>query len=765
LVCLSLSQPRGVLAFWLLICLLAIPGVTALRIDTSTDSVLDRSDPAWQVYQHSQELFGGDELIAVALKGEEPFDPEVIEQIERLTRHFEGLPGVRRVDSIATVPIVRATRRGELELGPALRGAPVDPEARSRHVAERLRVDRIAPRSLVSEDGRVFAINVMLERGAESHHAELLASLHEVVDPAGGILSGVPVFRVAANRRTGSEILLFAPLTVLIIGAFLVLVFRSAAAVAMCTAPGIVGSWVLLAAMGYLGAPLSITTMILPSVILALGCAYAMHLLVAGSCASERPVLERGLRGVALPVALSGLTTAVGFVSIALVRIDAVRSTGAYGALGVLVVTAVTLTMLPAVLSLHPLPALPPRGFHWVRDRFGPWLLAGIAGRRWATIGVWGGLTLLLCAGLLRVEVETDATRWLPVGNPVRDSYEEIRVQLSGISPVNVVIESASGESVLEPETLVAIDELTRYLESLPEVGKAISVADPLRQIHGGFLEDSSMPLPDSLAAAEQYLLLLESVEYIRDVITADRASANILLRVDDNGSSHLVQLAQRAATWWDAHGTASHVARPTGIMYEFGRAENEIAFGQLRGLSLALVVISAILFAIFRWSRLALVALIPNVIPLVLIFGGMGLFGIPLDAGTVLLGSLALGVAVDDTIHITTGFYERVGLGDDKRSALEGAFAAVLPAILSTTVMISAAFLVLGFSEFTITRELGLLTAGIVVLCLLADITLLVALLLGIPLREPSLHSAHGAGAFSASWPRRPRATDVKSG
>jgi predicted RND superfamily exporter protein len=750
---LSLGHPRGVLAFWLLICLLATPGVTALRVDTSTDSVLDRSDPAWQVYQHSQELFGGDEIIAVALEGEKPFDPAVLEQIGHLTRHFEGLPGVRRVDSIATVPAVRATRHGELELGPALKGAPIDPEAKARHVAERLRGDRIAPRSLVSEDGRVFAINVMREQGAESHHAELLATLHDVVDPAGGILSGVPVFRVAANERTGSEILLFAPLTALVIGVFLVLVFRSVAAVVMCTAPGLVGSWVLLAAMGYLGAPLSITTMILPSVILALGCAYAMHLLVAGSCAGESLALERGLRGVALPVALSGLTTAVGFVSIALVRIDAVRSTGAYGALGVLVVTAVALTMLPALLWLHPLPARPPRGFHWIRDRFGPWVLSGISGRRRATIGVWGGLTLLLCAGLSRVEVETDATRWLPVGNPVRDSYEEIRRQLSGISPVNVVIEGAGGESVLEPETLVAIDELTRYLESLPEVGKAISVADPLRQIHGGFLEDSSMPLPDSLLAAEQYLLLLESVEYIRDVITVDRASANILLRVDDNGSSHLVELAQRAKTWWDAHGTASHVARPTGIMYEFGRAENEIAFGQLRGLSLALVVISAILFAIFRWWRLALVALIPNAIPLVLIFGGMGLFGIPLDAGTVLLGSLALGVAVDDTIHIATGFHKRVGLGDDKRSALEGAFAAVLPAILSTTVMISMAFLILGFSEFTIIRELGLLTAGIVVLCLLADITLLVALLLGIPLREPNLHSACDVGTFSPSF------------
>jgi predicted RND superfamily exporter protein len=112
-------------------------------------------------------------------------------------------------------------------------------------------------------------------------------------------------------------------------------------------------------------------------------------------------------------------------------------------------------------------------------------------------------------------------------------------------------------------------------------------------------------------------------------------------------------------------------------------------------------------------------------------------LFGLPLDAGTVLIGVLAIGIAVDDTIHIATGFYERLARGVAPRSALEQTFASVLPAILGTTAMIAAAFLVLGFSEFTITRNLGLLTGGIMLLCLLADVTLLPALLLGMPPRK----------------------------
>ena len=134
----------------------------------------------------------------------------------------------------------------------------------------------------------------------------------------------------------------------------------------------------------------------------------------------------------------------------------------------------------------------------------------------------------------------------------------------------------------------------------------------------------------------------------------------------------------------------------------------------------------------------MALIALAPNALPLLLIFGGMGLMGIPLDAGTVLIGALALGVAVDDTIHLATGFYERTRRGATPNEALEQTFAAVVPAITATTAMIAGAFFVFGFSEFTITSNLGWLTGEIMILCLLADLTLLPVLLLRLETRSP---------------------------
>jgi predicted RND superfamily exporter protein len=724
------ATPR-VLGTWGLLLLLCLPGLARLRVDTSTDSVLDRSDPAWAFYQESQERFGGDEILVVALQAQAPFDPAALREVSRLTDVFEGLPGVRRVDSLATVPVVYATPDGVLELHPALERAPEEPAELERHVRRRLARDRIAPRNLVSDDGRTLAINIVLEKGSESGHESLLARVHDAIGGSNAQVSGVPVFRVETNGRTRTEIVFFAPLTGALLVILLGFAFRSLAAALLSLVPGIVGTWVMLSAMGALSAPLTITTMVLPSIILALGCAYSMHLQTAAAGASGRDGLREAMRPVALPVALSGLTTVVGFVSIALVRIDAVRFVAVFGSLGVLVVTAATLTLVPVGLRLWPPTGRPPRSAAWIRDSLCPLLLGLAQRRRPAVFAAWLFVFGVCLVGSLRLDVDTDATQWLPPGNPVRDAYDTIRARLSGISPVNVVVEAPRDGSVLEPELLDAIDRLSAHLESLPDVGRSVSIADPLRQMQGGFLGVEDQPLPDDEDLAEQYLLLLDSVEQIDDLIVPDRSSANIVLRVDHNGSSHLLAVADEAQRWWQEQGVAGARARPTGIMFEYARAEDEIAMGQIRGLSLALGVIGVVLLAIFRWFRLALIALVPNIVPLGVVFGLMGLAGIPIDAGTVLVGSLALGVAVDDTIHVSNGFFERVGAGLETPKALDGALRAVLLALVFTTVIVSLAFLVLAFSEFTFIRNLGLLTAAIMVLCLLADVTLLPALLL----------------------------------
>jgi predicted RND superfamily exporter protein len=464
-------------------------------------------------------------------------------------------------------------------------------------------------------------------------------------------------------------------------------------------------------------------------VLLALGCAYSVHLISAAS-GLEPGDQEASIQRVALPIALSGLTTALGFIAIAFVRIEAIQSIGVFGALGVIFVLTATLTAGPAALSLWPMPNRPLRFQAVLQQRITPALLSFTTRRYRPVVVCWLVAMTAVSFGIARLNVETDVIEWFQREDPIRLAYTKIRDRLSGISPMNVVIEAPAGKRVSAAEVVSAIDSLSEYLEGLPEVGRSVSIADPLRQMHGEFTEDEELPLPGDDALISQYLIVLESEPFTTDLILSDRSSTSILLRVNDNASGALLRVAKAAESWWSENGPSGYTARVTGIMYEFARAEDAIAFGQLRGLAFALLTVSVILLAIFRWVRLAAIALVPNIVPVVMGFGAMGLLGVPLDAGTVVIGNLAFGIAVDDSIHAVTGFFSRRAAGESGERALELAYRSVLPPLVYTTAVVALGFSVLAFSDFTLIRNLGLLTAALMVLCLLADALLLPAML-----------------------------------
>jgi predicted RND superfamily exporter protein len=704
----------------------SVLGLTQLDVETSTSSVLSRHDPEWAFYQKTQERFGGDEFIAVMVESDPPLSLESLKHLANLTAAIEKIPGVRRVDSLATVPLIESSNES-LSLSPAVvDGEPTPSEI---DLITRLQDDWAARESLLSSDGRNLGLNVFLEAGTEDDYERVLHAISHELSHRSAHLSGVPVFRVAADKRTRREITAFVPITVVTIALLLFLLFGSLRAVTiplLCAAIGVV---VVLGIMGASGISLSIGTMVLPSVLIALSCAYSMHLLTASvQAADESERLDRLLE-VALPISLSGLTTAIGFVAISFVRIDVVRQLGVVGAAGVLAVLSACLTAGPAMLRAWPVRQRRETMFRWVAPRLSDKLLTLANERPRILLGFWVVVAVMSVTGVPRVVIETDVIRWFAPDDPVRVSYGRIRDALSGISPINVVIEAPDGESVVSVSAIAAQFQMTRYLEAMPEVGRAISIADPISQLHEA-LQIEGGGLPENSALIEQYLLILESKGRLRDLITHDRAAANVVLRADDNGSSSLLVVAERAVEWWDLHGPAGYTARSTGIMYEFARSEEEIAWGQLKGLSFAVAAIAVILFAMFRSPLVSLVALLPNGIPVVCVFGMMGLFGIPLDAGTVAVGNLALGIAVDDTVHLLEGYQRRRSRGSSAADSLQETFYRVLPAIAFTTVVVALGFLVLSASGFLFVRNLGSLTAAIMVLCLLADTTLLPALL-----------------------------------
>ena len=297
--------------------------------------------------------------------------------------------------------------------------------------AGRLESDRVARGSLISDDERVLAINILLERGQESRHGKILEEIRERISKTSAILSGVPVFRIVASEKTSSEILRFVPITAALIAIMIGVLFRSILAVCLSLLPGLLASWFVLGIMGYTGAPLSITTMVLPSIILALGCAYAMHPLVVVGEIEERDAsgrfaldrLEEAMLSVALPIALSGLTTTVGFLSMSLLRIEAVHATGLYGAIGVLAVSLLTLTLLPAALRISKSNLVRTRSFQTAESHR---RLVASPGRG-QTNGDAGDLGGFVFPRLLWSVADRDRDRCHPVATPRSRGQRQLR--------------------------------------------------------------------------------------------------------------------------------------------------------------------------------------------------------------------------------------------------------------------------------------------------------------------------------------------------
>jgi hypothetical protein len=726
----SYQHPKPVMLGLLALVAMSSIGVFRLSVESTTDSILDRTSSPWQFYQKSQRLFGGDEVLAVVIDSPAPFSPSALRLVWKASHGIGAEPGVRRVDSLATVPSVRVLSDGSLSLAPVLT-SPSSSVGEREELARVVSKDPIALRNLVSVDGRSFAINVVLEEGSERYYETILAAIDRELRGSRYWVSGVPIFRMEADRRTRGQIVWLVPWSLVAIGSLLFLIFRSWRAVAISLGTSAVGTLLVMGFMGGLGARLTITTIVLPSVLLALSSAYTIHLLTAAIGRDDRADVVGSMERVALPIALSALTTALGFVAVAFVEIEAVRQIGIFGAVGVLILGALALLACPAVVSIW---SLKPRPLARLMSAEACGRLIGWIGRRrrWV-IAAWL-LTVVGCGvGLRYVSVETNVIVWFPVRDEIRVAYEAIRSRLSGISPINVVIEAPDGRRVSEPMVVEALDGLRRHLEGMPEVGRALSISEFLQAIHPGFVGASGGSLPDDEAMIEQYLLLLESKPQTGDFITRDRSAANLVLRVNDNSSASLLRVAREAETWWQASGPQGFRVQSTGIMHEFARAQDAIARGQIDGLIFSVLTVGIVLFLTFRWLPVVVVALIPNVVPIVMMFGVMGLVGFPIDAATVIIGSLALGIAVDDTIHLIECFDKEARNGMDSHAAMTETFIVVLEPVVYTSVVVALGFVVLGVSDFKPVQNLGVITALVMVLCPLADVFLLPALLMSL--------------------------------
>jgi predicted RND superfamily exporter protein len=749
------ARPRSVLALLALVSLIAVgllvridpPGLR-LVIDPSTESLLPRGDPATAVYRRAVRDFGDDQVYVIAMQTDELFTAENLRALRRISDAISRLDGVRSVQSLVEVTSFRYVASDQwIEVRPFIEDVPEDPRALAA-LRERALRDPLYRRTLVSEDGRTAALDVSFRRMSDGEFigADLDGQVRAILaaETAPGRrfhVSGRPHIKSVMYHAMLRDLRVLIPVAAACIALVLAALSRSVRAVVLPLATVAVSILWTFAAIAALGRPLTVLTVLLAPTLLAVGSVYGVHVVnryeeEAPGAPSAFAAAEATLRAMRAPVLIAGLTTMVGFGALLITDVPAVFEIGAFSVLGVASVTLLSLYGIPAALVLLPRRAKPRRTPFAGRaaealDRFLVALGKLSCRRPNAVIAGWGVLLALALVAIPRIEVDTDYLSFFDADAPVRRDFERVNALLAGAVPLFVVLEGEEPGALRDPERLRGIEALQRRIDALPGVSRTLSFLDTLRVLNRAVARDdpSEERIPDTRAAVTELLFMLPKSDLQR-FATVDHSSANLVVRTGEVGSAALRGLSSRIQAAIAASPTPGITASLTGNAILLTRAADGVAEAQPRTVLLAAGAIFVLLAASLRSVGLGLVAMVPNAVPIALFFGLLGAGVAPLSLPTSLIGSVALGIAIDATAHYLVRYRKERRAGASPEQAVGRCNLRVGRPIALAALMLCAGFASVGASSFATLREFGELSAFTMAICALTDLMLLPALL-----------------------------------
>jgi hypothetical protein len=342
-------------------------------------------------------------------------------------------------------------------------------------------------------------------------------------------------------------------------------------------------------------------------------------------------------------------------------------------------------------------------------------------------LGVAVIFTLVFSLLGTRVRTESNPLTFL---NPdhvlVRDS-EVIGTRFSGLYTLETVLQLPS--SWLEADNWPAIESQVAALGAEAGIARVISPLDYLKKLNqwsaGGAAE--AYRLPENGAAARQLVDSMpdDARASLKALVSPDGTRVRLSSLVREMDGAALLGIVERSE---DALASAPEgvTGYHTGVVLRLVKAQFGLIDTQVHSLGLAVCVVFVCVGVGLRSVRLMLLSLAPNLLPIAGLFGAMGLFSIPLDPATVMVAAIAVGIAVDDTLHLLSSWRERLNAGEKSRVALETALRINVPAMMAMTLTSCTGFLALGFSDFAPIRYFGLLSAGTMAIAVMADLWLL---------------------------------------
>ncbi len=706
-------------------------------------------DPELDFYDEITSTFGFDEIIVIGFENEDIFSQNTMEMISRITERIEGLPGAERVLSLANVMDITSTEEG-IAVRRLAAGAPAN-QSHTRRIRERALANPFCKRTLVSEDGRASSIIVFLDnRPGDLEYRnnlikEIKAVLQEEGDKTRFHISGRPVIFSAIFDYLIPDILLFIPLSFIVVIVTSWWCFRNLAGVLLPLGTVSMAAIWTMGLFSWLGNVLNNYTAATPLFILVVGCAYSVHVMTqyyeeANHSQDRKQVVVNTIEHIGYPVIFTTLTTMVGFGSLMVNRLVPIVQVGKFVTFGVFLAGFLALFFIPSSLMLLPLPREARRMrfesglVHRLLMKIGSFNL-----KRKNSILVIGSLLIIISSwGMFHLRAEANPLDWFRRDTDVIQAIEFLDSRLAGARAFTLSLRGREKDSIIGPQVLREMADLQDYINHLEDVDYTLSVVDILKEIKSKLHGDNPQrhDLPSSREEAAQYLFLYSlsgEEEDLDRLINHDRSWGLLLVRLTSNLSTLQMKDVVRsiedyARKHFHAHGVETRV---TGHEILFINMIDAMGEGLFISLIVATVLIFLIMLIVLRSFSGGVIALLPNIIPLILCMGYWGWAGITIDVATSMIGVIIIGIAVDDTIHYLHRYKKEINKDGDYEKAMFRALKTSGRAITFTTVTLTAGFSIMAFSQFGPLQLAGRLLSPPLILALVTDLIFLSAVFL----------------------------------
>ncbi|MBI2300131.1 MAG: MMPL family transporter [Armatimonadetes bacterium] len=756
LVELATTRPKLVIAVVLLVTGLFMSQFPKVKTDTDPKHMLPATS-AVRVYNDAVEehfQLHADWIVLGIVNAKGVLNPTTLAKVARLTNAIVGLPGVVPEDviSFTTADNVLADE-ANLYVKPVMAEVPqTGPELaalRRALIENPLLMDR-----LYSRDGQATAIYIPLATNANGKIiADQIRGLLRKADDDGSgdefHLAGDPVARDSFGAEMSKQMGIFSPIAGAIMFAALLLMFRSLVPVIACMGVSMVCViWAMGGTIG-LGIPIHIMSSMSPVFLMAIS-TDTVHIFNEfyfrfRETADKRRAILDSLRVVGRPLIYTDLTTAAAFASLAVGDIIPVRVFGLLVAFGTLVLLLMSFTLTPALLSLMNADRLAALTRHedMAEGSSARWL-SGLArfSLRYGKAVVAGGLLLVLVSliGVSRIRVNNNLVQWFKPHSDIRVGDAVLNRELGGTATAYLVVQGGQPDAMQQPEVLSFIEGLQRELEKSPLVGKTTSLADVVKRVSRVMHADDPRyeVIPDSADAVAQYLLLFSMAAKPRDLnnfVDYPMQQANLWVQLktwDAVGMQQVQQIVEQYKSRALPAGsgkTGSLSIRAAGIAY-FNLVWNQaVLWGMLYGFIVSCVLVLFLMSACFRCPTLGVIAGLPLLFTILVIYGLVGFIGKDFDMPIAVLSTLSLGLATDFAVHFIDRYRQRraeVGPEACMDSVLAWTVARPGKGIVRNAVLFALGFSAMLFAALTPYITVGLFMAAIMLLSALATLTLL---------------------------------------